>query len=118
KANYGDMEDQTIAIFNVGAAATTMVVLERSEVTFCRDIPVGGLTYTQDLQKSLSISFDEAEALKLSLATTPSPPAEAQAVIQATHEVVAEEIKASVEFYLNSAQSQKLNRCFVTGGGS
>jgi type IV pilus assembly protein PilM len=118
RANYGEMAGQTVALLNVGAAATTLVILENSEAVFCRDIPVGGLNYTADLQKTLNMSPEEAEAVKLGASNRQTVPAEATSAIQATHEVVCEEIKASVDFFLNSARSQSISRCFVTGGGA
>lgn len=118
KANYGEMEGQTIGLLNIGSSATTMVVLENSEAVFCRDIPVGGLNYTVDLQKSLSMTLEEAEAIKLSMFTGQAVPAEATEIIQATHDMVCEEIKASFDFFLNTAKTQNISRCFLTGGGS
>lgn len=118
KTNYGEMKGQTIALLNVGAAASTLVIMENSEVTFCRDIPVGGLNYTMDLQKGLNISYEEAEAIKLNLSTGQAVPAEATATVQATHEVVCDEIKASYDFFLNTSRSQQITRSFVTGGGA
>jgi len=118
KANYGEMAGQTVALLNIGAAASNLVVIENSEAVFCRDIPVGGLNYTTDLQKGLSVSFEEAEAIKLSFSRGHEAPSDASAVIQSSHEVIADEIKASFDFFLNSARSQNITRCFVTGGGS
>lgn len=118
KKNYGEMSGQTVALLNVGSSATNMVILENSEITFSRDIAVGGLTYTHDLQKGLNVSLEEAEAIKLSLSSRQAAPQEAQALIDATHEAVIEEIKMSIDFFLNSARSQNINRCFVTGGGA
>lgn len=118
KANYGDMEGQCVALLNIGAAATTMVVVDNGEVVYCRDIPVGGLNYTSDLQKTLNISSEEAESIKLSLGKGEGAPAEAQAIVQTTHDIVSDEIKASFDFFLNSANSHSITRTFVTGGGA
>lgn len=118
RANYGKMEGQTIALLNIGAAATTMVVVENSETVFCRDIPVGGLHYTMDLQKGLNVTLEEAESIKLSYSQGKDFPAEAASVIEGSHNIVVEEIKASFDFFLNSAQNTSLSRCFVTGGGA
>lgn len=118
KSNYGDMDGQSVALMNIGAAATTMVVIENSEAVFSRDIPVGGLNYTLDLQKTLNISQEEAESIKLSVSKGQAAPAEAKSVIESTHEVVCDEVKASIDFYLNSSKVQNISRCFVTGGGS
>ncbi|MCB0350939.1 MAG: type IV pilus assembly protein PilM [Bdellovibrionales bacterium] len=118
KANYGEMPGQTIALLNIGASASTMVVVENTEAVFCRDIPVGGLNYTIDLHKTLNMSIDEAEAIKLGVSTGQPVPDEANKIIEATHDVVCEEIKASFDFFLNTAHSQNVSRCFLTGGGA
>ncbi len=118
KANYGDLEGQSIALLNLGATSTTMVVVDNKEVVFSRDIPVGGVNYTTDLQKGLNISQEEAEAIKLSIGKDKATPADAQDILNATSDVLADEIKASFDFYLNSANAHNVTRCFVTGGAS
>lgn len=118
KRNYGEMAGQTVALLNIGAGASTMTVLDNSEVVFCRDIPVGGFNYTLDLQKGLNMSQEEAEAIKLSASSGQAVPNEAATIIQSTHEMVCEEMKASFDFFLNTAKSQNITRCFVTGGGA
>ncbi|OFZ19046.1 MAG: fimbrial assembly protein [Bdellovibrionales bacterium RBG_16_40_8] len=118
KTNYGDMSGQTVVLLNAGATATTMVGIENTEVVFLRDIPVGGLNYTLDLQKSLNISLEEAEAMKLGAASGRTVPEEAKSVIKATNDVICEELKSSFDFFLNSTKSQNITRCFVTGGGA
>lgn len=118
KKNYGEMQGQTVALLNIGATATNMVVLENSEIVFSRDIAVGGMTYSQDLQKGLNMSLEEAEAIKLSVSSGKAAPQEASGLIDSTHEAVVEEIKSSFDFFLNTTKSQTVNRCFVTGGGS
>ncbi|MEQ1664179.1 MAG: type IV pilus assembly protein PilM [Bdellovibrionales bacterium] len=118
KANYGDMKGQTIAVLNIGAGSTTVAILENSEAVFCRDIPIGGINYTMDLQKNLNVSYEEAESIKVSLGKSKNSPAEATKSIELTHEIMADEIKASFDFYMNSSQAQNITRCFVTGGGA
>jgi len=117
RANYGDMVGQTLALLNIGATATNMAIVESGEVVFCRDIPVGGLTYTQDLQKGLSVSLEEAESIKLSVAQGQAP-AEAEAILKSTHEVFLEEIRGSLDFFHNTARNQGVSKSYITGGGS
>lgn len=118
KMNYGDMPGETVVLLNIGASATNMVVLENTNLVFARDIPVGGMTYTLDLQKSLNVSFEEAESIKLGYSNGQETPEEATSVIQSTHVVIMDEIKASYDFFLNTGSSPKISRTFVTGGGS
>lgn len=115
--NYGDMAGQSVAILNFGASATNMVVFESGVAVFSRDIPIGGLTYTQDLQKGLNVSLEEAESIKLSLSSEQSVQ-EAQSIVRSTHEAVLDEVKSSFEFYYNSTKSGHVQRIFVSGGAS
>jgi type IV pilus assembly protein PilM len=117
KENYGSMDGQTIGLLNMGATATNVAVIENGEVVFCRDIPVGGLTYTQDLQKALSVSLEEAESMKLSVAAGQAP-TEAEAAIKGTHEMVVEEVRGSLDFFQNTNRNKGIQRIFVSGGGS
>lgn len=113
--NYGDMAGQSVALLNFGASATNMVVFESGVAVFSRDIPIGGLTYTQDLQKGLNVSLEEAESIKLSLSSEQSVQ-EAQGIVRSTHEAVLDEVKSSFEFYYNSTKSGQVQKIFISGG--
>jgi type IV pilus assembly protein PilM len=116
--NWDAARGQTVALFNIGASITNFVVIENAEVVFCRDVPVGGLTYTIEIQKAMGISLEEAEAMKISACTGQAAPEEVMQVIQHTHEMVAEEVQGSLDFFLNTTPGIPIQQCFVTGGGS
>jgi type IV pilus assembly protein PilM len=116
--NWNSAKGQTVALFNIGASITNFVVVENGEVVFCRDVPVGGLTYTTEIQKTMGISLEEAESMKISAATGQAVPDEVMQVIAGTHEAVAEEIQSSLDFFLNTTPGIPIQQCFVTGGGS
>lgn len=116
--NWESARGQTVAIFNIGASLTNFVVIENSEIVFCRDIPVGGLNYTMEIQKALGVSVEEAESMKISASTGQAVPDEVMNTIAATHEAVAEEIQSSIDFFLNTTPGIPIQQCFVTGGGS
>lgn len=114
--NYGVLKKQVVALLNVGASVTNLVIVESGEVVFCRDIPVGGVTYSMELQKSLGISPDEAEVMKLSISRGEPAPDEAAGVLNVTHEMIAEEIQGSIDFFLNTTSSSEIAQCYLTGG--
>ena len=118
EANYGVVQDQVIGLLNVGAAVTNFVVIENGEVIFCRDVPVGGATYTMELQKALGISAQEAESIKLSLGVGEPAPEEAAGVLNSAHEIFQEEIGGSVDFFVNTSNAGQIAQFFVTGGAS
>ncbi len=114
--NYGVIKGQTVALLNVGASVTNFVVIDDGKTVFCRDIPVGGGTYTAEIQRGMGVSVDEAEAMKLSVSTGQAAPDEAQSLIQNAHEGVCEEINSSVDFFLNTNQGGSIVQMYLTGG--
>lgn len=116
--NYGVLSGQVVAVFNVGASVTNFIVIESGELVFCRDIPVGGSTYSMELQKGLGISPPEAEAMKLSIARGEPAPEEAAGVLNGTHEILQEELSGAIDFFMNTTGSQGIAQCYVTGGAS
>jgi type IV pilus assembly protein PilM len=116
--NWGTQKGQTVALMNIGAAVTNFVVIENDEVIFCRDIPVGGLTYTNEIHKSMGMSLEEAEALKISACTGQAAPEEVAKILQSTHEVLAEEVQSSLDFFVNTTPGLPVQQCLVTGGAS
>ncbi len=116
--NWGSQKGQTVALMNIGAAVTNFVVIESGEVIFCRDIPVGGLTYTSEIHKNMGMSLEEAEALKISACTGQAAPEEVSKILQSTHETLAEEVQSSLDFFVNTTPGLPVQQCLVTGGAS
>jgi type IV pilus assembly protein PilM len=117
-SNWGTQKGQTVAVMNIGAAITNFIVIESGEIIFCRDIPVGGLTYTTEIHKGMGMSMEEAEALKISACTGQAAPDEVAKIIQSSHEAVAEEVQSSLDFFVNTTPGLPVQQCFVTGGAS
>ncbi len=116
--NWGSQKGQTVALLNLGAAISNFIVIENGEVIFCRDIPAGGLTYTTEIHKSMGMSMEEAEAMKISACTGRATPEDVTRIISQTHEMIAEEVQSSLDFFVNTTPGLPVQQCFVTGGAS
>lgn len=116
--NYGVAQDQSIALIDIGGAMTTVTIVDRGEIAFCRDIMLGGGSYTSEIQKGLGLNQNEAESMKISASQGQAVPDELMTIINSTHQGICEEIQASIEFFTNAANGSSLAACFVTGGGA
>lgn len=116
--NYGRIPGEVVGLLNFGASITNFVVLQNGEVIFCRDIPVGGANYTNEIHKTMGVTVSEAEALKLSAVSRREVPDEVHSIISATNEAVTEEIRSSLDFLSATTNGLVLNRCYYTGGSS
>lgn len=114
--NYGDIQNQAVAILDVGAFFTHFVVVQNGEVIFCRDLPVGGSFFTQEIQSATEVSYFEAEKFKVG-PDSAMPDIAAQAIENAL-DAVCDQIQGSFEFFLNTTQGISITNIFLTGGAS
>jgi type IV pilus assembly protein PilM len=117
EANY-DLGQDTVVLINVGAAVTNINILSNGQTSFTRDITVGGNAFTEEIQKQLNISYDEAEALKVGGQgeTDAVVPQEVERVIQGVADQMAGEIQRSLDFYAATAADHRIARVYMSGG--
>jgi type IV pilus assembly protein PilM len=84
---------------------------------------MGGNQFTEEIQKQLNVSYEEAEALKLGgnvsgphSTTEAVVPQEVGAILRSTSESLAVEIQRSIDFYLATAAGLNLSRLVLSGG--
>ena len=117
EANY-EASTETVVLINVGAAVANINILAKGNTTFTRDITMGGNAFTEEIQKQLNISYDEAEALKVGGQgeTDAVVPQEVERVIQGVAEQMAGEIQRSLDFYAATAADSRIARIYLSGG--
>jgi len=118
EANYDVDPAQTVVLINVGAAVSNINVISRGITTFTRDITMGGNAFTEEIQKQLNISYDEAEALKVGGQgeTDAVVPQEVERVIQGVADQMGGEIQRSLDFYSATASEGRIARVLLSGG--
>jgi len=116
--NYGKIPGRTIALVDIGATITNFVVVFNGEVVFSRDMSIGGFNHTNDIQKEMGLSFQEAESMKLSLSAGQPVPDEVHSIISATNEMIVEEIRNSFDFFSGSSGGVAIEQGFFTGGAA
>ncbi len=117
EAGYGAPAPQeTVVLIHVGASLTTVNILADGTTAFTRDIVNGGNTITEEIQRQLSISREEAEAYKCGGDGRGIVPREVPTIINQTVEQLAGEIQRSLDFYLATSGDRDLTRIYVSGG--
>src|SRR5512135_2038667 len=64
ETNYEPVPDRATALVNIGARYSSINILKGGRSTFTGDVPVGGRDITEALVRDLSVSVEEAEAIK------------------------------------------------------
>ncbi len=118
EANYPQAPGQPVVLINVGAAVTNINIVNNGLATFTRDITVGGNAFTEEIQKQLNISAEEAEALKVGGhgETDAVVPQEVERVIQGVADQMGGEIQRSLDFHAATAPDIHPVRVYLSGG--
>jgi len=121
EANRADGDDGVIALANVGSQVTNINVVSGGVPVFTRDVALGGALYTEEIQKSLSIGFEEAEKIKIGDADVASkdvvPKEVDESMRQVTSQIVGE-IARSLEFYAATAEDGGIGKIVLAGGSA
>jgi type IV pilus assembly protein PilM len=120
EANYTPNPAEAVALVNIGASLININVIKHGLPAFTRDVASGGKLYTEEIQKTLHVSFQEAESIKLggtpALAGKELLPQEVDRAMRGVSESLASEIQRSLEFYSATAPEERLSRIFLVGG--
>ena len=116
--NYGYNEGETVALLNVGAEVTTVNIINGPISQFTRDITNGGAAVTEEIQKQLQVSFDEAEAYKAGggIHSHEVVPQEVDGIISGVVDALAGEIQRSLDFYMATTNRGEVDKIYLTGG--
>ena len=107
---------QTIALIHIGASLTTLNILSQGTTSFTRDIANAGNHITEEIQRALGISVEEAEAYKCGGDGRGLVPREVPEIVGQQVEQLAGEIQRSLDFYLATSGDAEVHRVLVSGG--
>lgn len=110
--------DQGTLLMDFGAQSTKIVVYKRGGPIFTKEIPVGGGLITEEIQRQMGVSYEEAEDLKTTVDEKGNLPEEILAIINAQLDQQVADIRKNVNFYVTQGSAEKVNNCFITGGSS
>lgn len=122
--NYQPTEDDLVALINIGATTMNVNIVRGSESVFTRDITLGGMQFTDVLQRNLGLSFQEAEAIKRGTMELEVPVEsddfDFQQLIGGVTDTVALEIQRTFDFYRTTSENHefRIERMLISGGGS
>jgi type IV pilus assembly protein PilM len=118
EANYQIDAKETVVLINIGAAISNLNILRGGTSLFTRDVPIGGNSFTEEIQKQMGISADEAEAYKVGGTAEDAGvvPQDVVRIVDGVAEVVAGEFQRSLDFFLATTADANITRICLAGG--
>ena len=117
--NYGFPPNETVALVNIGASMINIDIVSNGVLQFTRDISMGGSLLTEEIQRGLGVSYEEAEHYKTGGGETISSSAifrEVQRLSERVANTLVTEIQRSIEFFKATSISVDISRVYLSGG--
>ncbi|HEX4999132.1 MAG TPA: type IV pilus assembly protein PilM [Terriglobia bacterium] len=116
EANYAVDPQHTVALLNIGASLMNINITRGGVPFVVRDVSVGGNQYTDILQKDLSLSFQEAEDLKLG--RKGADQGMVQPLMESVTDMLVLEIQKTFDFFRETYPQESISQVWVSGGAS
>ena len=117
----GDLLQRTVAVVDIGARVTQVVVADQGTPRFVRILPSGGQNATDAVATALSVSGPEAEDIKRQLGIGFAIQPEFAAATEALNAVVVplvEAIRNTLVYYAGNNPGAGIDLVVLTGGGA
>ena len=115
-ANYDMYQDRSIAVINIGASITNVIIAKGGHPVFVRDVAFGGNQFTDLIQKELNLKYEKAESVKKGRQVEGVSPAAVKPVINLIFNELRNEIKKTFEFYRSNTTEGKIDNILLSGG--
>jgi len=120
--SYGmPTEGEATVLINIGAALSNINIVHGGTSAFTRDVTMGGNAFTEEIQKRLNVSHEEAEAWKIGSSGESANeviPQEVQIVLAEVADLMAGKFQRSLDFFLTSAGNTKVSHIYLCGGAA
>jgi type IV pilus assembly protein PilM len=117
EANY-DIQDENVALIDIGASKTSLNILKGSSSVFMRDVALGCLQINQKIMSLLDCSYEQAELLKFGEASDKMSAEELKQIVAAVVTDWCTEIRRALDFFYTNYPDDQIKRIILSGGGA
>ena len=117
ESNY-DVQDDNIALIDIGASKTSLNILKGSSSVFMRDVSLGCGQINQKVMSLIECSFEEAEQLKYGDNPDKLTPEDLKGIVSSVVADWCTEIRRALDFFYSTYPEEQIKRIILSGGGA
>ena len=117
EANY-DIQDENIALIDIGASKTSLNILKNTASVFMRDVSLGCGQINQKIMSLIECSFEEAEQLKYGNKPDSLSPDDLKGIVSSVVADWCTEIRRALDFFYSTYPEDQIKRIILSGGGA
>lgn len=115
---FYEVSDSGAIIMDFGAQYTSIIVYKNAGPVLTKEVNIGGVLVTEEIQRTMGVSYEEAEDLKIFGDDNGNLPEELMSIIEIHNDKLMDELRKILNFYIAAGSSEQASYCFVTGGSS
>ncbi|MGH7770728.1 MAG: type IV pilus assembly protein PilM [Candidatus Binatia bacterium] len=116
--NYEPQPNEAVGLIHIGARYTIINVLKNGVSTFTGDLPVGGETFTESLERELRVPYDEAETFKTTGVLDGKRNSNLETLLKPRCDSLANEIAQTLSLYGAMAIEEGIHNVYLSGGSA
>lgn len=110
--SLGSQSDQPVALFDIGASSSHLMVVDNNKVLYSRHQSFGGSQLIKLIRKEYGLSADEAEEILLSS----QPPGDFLTAVQEPYvEMLRQEVSRALQFFYSSSSYSNIDSVVLAG---
>lgn len=113
-----ETKGKTWILMDLGAQKTHFLIYKNNVLVFFKEINIGGLTITEEIQRQMGVNYNEAESLKIHGDGSGNIPEEILEIINQVLDTFFSELKKTIDFWISSTSEEAFDGCILTGGGA
>jgi type IV pilus assembly protein PilM len=110
-----ELNEAGAILIDFGAQTTQVVVYRQGGPLLTKELNIGSGLITEEIQRQMGVSYDEAEDLKMNGDDSGNIPEEIVPIIDHHNKNLIEEIKKIVGYYVQPG-TERVEKIFITGG--
>lgn len=118
KSDLADSLESSSILIDIGAQKMDFIIFKNQTVAFTKQMNIGCVMITEEIQRQLGVNYTEAEDLKITGDENGNLPEEILEIVDDIVESFFSEIKKTLDFYVTSTSDDSFESCHVTGGGA
>jgi type IV pilus assembly protein PilM len=122
EASYDATPKESVALINIGAAIANINIVTDGTSVYTRDVNVGGGAFTEEIQKRIHVSQDEAEGFKIAASggsgTADGVPPAVAGILDEVADGMAGKLQRTLDFFLSASRDATLSRIYLSGGSA
>jgi type IV pilus assembly protein PilM len=117
EANY-DVQDENIALIDIGASKTSLNILKNTASVFMRDVSLGCGQINQKIMSLIECSFEQAEKLKSGNESDSLSADDLKGIVSSVVADWCTEIRRALDFFYSTYPEDQIKRIVLSGGGA